>query len=350
MLVAAADDDDADDDDDGVRDRRPKYSSSEVCKAVVGKGKEIFRLPPLQRPMAWLKGVLRPRYSSKSMEGVLKEYLKDRTLKNTVKPLLVPCYDLGNARPFVFSNSAAMKSESLDFPLVGICRATSAVPGLFKPSILSSTDGRTRVLAIDGGLVMNNPAAAAITHVLHNPAEFPWVSSMADILLLSLGTGLFHRPYPLHSSRHVLRWGALQWAKPVARIVLDGLSDMVDHFLSIAFHGQHRSNYLRIQVPLPPPKHRFLSRNRNSFGYCNKIARICKTVDFADPLIVTSLIIMVVPFVTPFHCSIHCHGTSGSSSVLRSCDFSFLENLSSLEAYPMHYFFRVSACVLLYIR
>ena len=227
---------------------RPLFKSEEAWKLIAEKGKLIFRVPTLQRPFAWLRGILTPRYSTKDMEGILKKHLsrdgRELTLKDTVKPLLVPCYDLSSACAFLFSRADAMQTDSFDFALADICRATSAVPGFFKPSKLVSVNKKTLVVGIDGGLVMNNPAAAAVTHVLHNTAEFSYVKSVSDVMVLSLGTGLFDRSYP---NERVRKWGAFQWVKPVARIVLDGISDMVDHFMSMAFN-EHRSNYVRIQV------------------------------------------------------------------------------------------------------
>lgn len=227
---------------------RPLFSGEEAWKLIAEKGKRIFKIPPLKRPFAKLRGILTPRYSTKHMESILKEYLvrdgRELTLKDTLKPLLIPCYDLSSAGAFLFSRADALQTDSYDFPLTGICRATSAVPGFFKPARLFSVDSKTSVVGIDGGLVMNNPAAAAVTHVLHNTVEFSHVRSVGDMLVLSLGTGLFDRAY---THDKVKLWGAFQWAKPVARIVLDGISDMVDHFMSMAF-SEHRNNYVRLQV------------------------------------------------------------------------------------------------------
>lgn len=65
-----------------------------------------------------------------------------------------------------------------------------------------------------------------------------------DLLVLSLGTGQIDQTYMYETVRG---WGASQWVKPLAKIVLDGVADMVDHTISIAF-GEHRKHYLRIQV------------------------------------------------------------------------------------------------------
>jgi patatin-like phospholipase/acyl hydrolase len=43
--------------------------------------------------------------------------------------------------------------------------------------------GETSCVAIDGGLVMNNPTAAAITHVLQNKVEFLGFEGTKDMLV-----------------------------------------------------------------------------------------------------------------------------------------------------------------------
>lgn len=218
------------------------------------------------------------------MEAILKEHLvredgRELTLKDTLKPLLIPCYDLSTAGAHVFSRAEAMKTDSHNYRLTDICRATSAVPGFFRPAVVKSVDGKTGIVGIDGGLVMNNPAAAAVTHVLQNHVEFPHVRSVGDMLVLSLGTGLFERPY---EPEKVKRWGAFQWAKPVARIVLDGISDMVDHSMSMAF-SNHRPNYLRIQVSGIPS--RFLTEMDNPSS--SNVQQLSKIADdmLAQPCI-----------------------------------------------------------------
>ncbi|MCO5591579.1 hypothetical protein L7F22_045566 [Adiantum nelumboides] len=228
---------------------RPLFSAAEGLELLAQKGKRIFKIPPLKRPLAKLRGILTPRYSVKNMEAILKEHLgredgRDLTLKDALKPLLIPCYDLVRAGTYVFTRADALASESCNYRLIDICRATSAVPGFFRPATFSSVDRKNSIVGIDGGLVMNNPAAAAVAHALHNDVDFPHVRSLEDVLVLSLGTGLFDRSY---DAGKVRRWGAFQWAKPIARIVLDGISDMVDHSMSMAFSSD-RSNYLRLQV------------------------------------------------------------------------------------------------------
>jgi hypothetical protein len=153
---------------------------------------------------------------------------------------------VSSTAPFLFSRADALETDSFDFRLWEVCRATSAEPGLFDPVLMGSIDGQTRCLAVDGGLAMSNPAAAAITHVLHNKQEFPFVRGVEDLLVLSLGTGQILEVS--YEYEQVKNWRAKQWARPMARISGDGSADSVDQAVAMAFGQCRSSNYVRIQV------------------------------------------------------------------------------------------------------
>ncbi|GAV69981.1 Patatin domain-containing protein, partial [Cephalotus follicularis] len=182
----------------------------------------------------------------KTMKEAFVENGRSLTLKDTLKPVLIPCYDLSSAAPFLFSRADALETDGYDFRLWEVCRATSAEPGVFEPVLMRSVDGQTRCLAVDGGLAMSNPTAAAITHVLHNKQEFPFVRGVEDLLVLSLGSGqLLEVSYEYEQ---VKNWRVKDWARPMARISGDGSADSVDQAVAMAFGQCRSSNYVRIQA------------------------------------------------------------------------------------------------------
>ncbi|XP_027181848.1 probable inactive patatin-like protein 9 [Coffea eugenioides] len=217
---------------------RPLFTARDAVTFVAQNQSRLFKVKATL-------GVFhrRQRFSGRSMDMVLKEAFRREdgkvlTLKDTCKPLLVPCFDLNSSAPFVFSRAGASESPSYDFELWKVCRATSATPSLFKPFHLQSVDGKTSCLAVDGGLVMNNPAAAAVTHVLHNKRDFPSVTGVDDLLVLSLGNG---------PSSLKLRANGDCSTSSVVSIVLDGVSETVDQMLGNAFCW-NRNDYVRIQA------------------------------------------------------------------------------------------------------
>ncbi|CAA2970809.1 patatin-like protein 6 [Olea europaea var. sylvestris] len=250
---------------------RPVFHADETWKFLAAEGKKFYRSAKSNHFKAnFFKRAFNKKTgddnaatgsSTAGLEKAMKAAFKDAktgrslTLKDTLKPVLIPCYDLSSTAPFLFSRADALESDGYDFKLWEVCLATSAEPGVFDPVCMESVDGSTRCVAVDGGLAMNNPTAAAITHVLHNKQEFPFVRGVEDILVLSLGSGgqLLEGSFDYEQ---VKKWKAKDWARPLARISGDGSSELVDHAVAMAF-GQSRSdNYVRIQA------------NGSSFGRC----------------------------------------------------------------------------------
>ncbi|EAZ38676.1 hypothetical protein OsJ_23069 [Oryza sativa Japonica Group] len=159
------------------------------------------------------------------------------TLRDRVRPVLVPCYDLATRARFLFCDPDAAQSPAYDFRLRDACAATCAPSGGGAAVEASSVDGVTRITAVGSGVALGNPTAAAITHVLNNRREFPAAAGVDNLLVISIGTG----EAAGSSSRHRAR------TPVIARIAAEGASDMVDQAVAMAF-GQHRtSNYVRIQ-------------------------------------------------------------------------------------------------------
>ncbi|XP_061341358.1 probable inactive patatin-like protein 9 [Gastrolobium bilobum] len=218
---------------------RPLYTARDAVNFIVERNHELYKL----RPAGFFRR--NRRFSSRSMENVLKQVFQRKeeerrllTLKDTCKPLLIPCFDLKSSAPFVFSRADASESPSFNFELWKVCRATSATPSLFKPFHFASVDGKTSCSAVDGGLVMNNPAAAAVTHVLHNKRDFPSVNGVEDLLVMSIGNGA--QAKRVRDVRECL-------TSSVVDIALDGVSETVDQMLGNAFCW-NLTDYVRIQA------------------------------------------------------------------------------------------------------
>lgn len=242
----------------GTKDQnRPIFEADETWKFLADHGKKFYRSSKSSSSSGGkifrkvFGGGGAASASTKALEKTMKEAFLDKTgrsltLKDTLKPVLIPCYDLSSTAPFLFSRADALETDSFDFRLWEVCRATSAEPAVFEPVFMKSVDGQTRCMGVDGGLAMSNPTAAAITHVLHNKQEFPFVRGVEDILVLSLGTGqLLEGSFGYDQ---VKNWKAKDWARPLARISGDGSADLVDHAVAMAFGQSRSSNYVRIQV------------------------------------------------------------------------------------------------------
>lgn len=234
---------------------RPICTAEETWKLLAENGKSIYGKRTSSSGLRFLNRLLM-RNGSKSMtsggrSGGLEKMMKERfmvlTLKDTLKPVLIPCYDLSSSAPFLFSRADALETDSFDFSLAEVCCATSADPGLFSPVLMRSIDSKTKCVAVGGGLPMSNPTAAAITHVLHNKQEFPFVRGVEDILVLSLGTTgqVVEMRYEFDQ---VKKWKDVDWVRPMARVSSDCSAEVVDQAVAMAFGQCRSSNYVRIQV------------------------------------------------------------------------------------------------------
>ncbi|THU51538.1 hypothetical protein C4D60_Mb06t32090 [Musa balbisiana] len=81
---------------------------------------------------------------------------------------------------------------------------------------------------------MANPAAAAMTHVLHNKQEFPFVAGVEDLMVVSLAASAVAP--------------SAAGTAGLVRIAGEGVADMVDQAVAMAFGDCRRSNYVRIQA------------------------------------------------------------------------------------------------------
>ena len=165
------------------RDGGPLFTAEEALKFLVKNRRKIFP----SSPAGFFRRVLRspPAKAEKIFSKVFGEF----TLRDTLKSVLIPCYDLSSGAPFLFSRADAFEMDGYDFKMKDVCAATSADPTISGAFEMKSVDQRTKILAVDGGIAMNNPTAAAITHVLNNKQEFPLCNGVEDLLVVSLGNG-----------------------------------------------------------------------------------------------------------------------------------------------------------------
>lgn len=211
-------------------DGRPLLSASDALRFIVEN----------RRPAKG--GLLRRVFRRSKAEGerIYRKAFSDYTLKDTLKTVLIPCFDVVSNAPFVFSRADALETDGYDFSLTEVCSATWADRSAAGAFGMRSIDGRTKIVAVDGGVAMSNPTAVAITHVLNNKMEFPSCRGVEDLLVLSLGSGE-------SDSGSYSRRNLTPSARDFIKIAGDGVSDTVDQAISMAFGDSRESNYVRIQ-------------------------------------------------------------------------------------------------------
>ncbi|KAF3333680.1 patatin-like protein 3 [Carex littledalei] len=208
------------------------FARGSTGKSLYSAG-EAFTI--LSREINRHKGLFHGLFNRSGKSKTFRKMFGELTLKDAVKPLLVPCYDQATGAPFLFSRADAVENAGFNFKLRDVCEATCE-----ESAEVRSLDGRRKILAIGGGIAMGNPTAAAITHVLNNKKEFPLAEGVEDLLVVSLGSG------EAEHGREKLAGPPTQ--AEVTRIAAEGIADMVDQAVALAFGHSRATNYIRIQA------------------------------------------------------------------------------------------------------
>ncbi|MBW8060303.1 MAG: patatin [Solirubrobacterales bacterium] len=222
-------------------------------------GPTIFHRTPFQR-VATLGGLIAPKYGASALRAVVEEVFGDAKLSEALRDLVVTSYDMTNRDPYFFKRWRALESEHRDHSLVDAALATSAAPTYFPPH---EVDGRALV---DGGVFAANPVIAAIAESLKRSTDKPAQLTRDDLLVVSVGTGLYEEGF---SQSQVRRWGKLGWIMPhgedppVLGAVLGGASDGADHWAHMLLNHPRGAGppspteigrgprFFRLQVQLP---------------------------------------------------------------------------------------------------
>lgn len=167
------------------KDGAPIFSANQALQFVTEHGGKLSTNSSRCGIFGRVLGHSSSSSSSSKPRKLFKKVFGDLTLKDTLKSVLIPCYDLTTGATVLFSRADALEMDGCDFSMADVCGATVSN----KSVELKSADGRKKMSAVGGGIAMNNPTAAAITHVLNNKQEFPFCKGVEDLLVVSLGNG-----------------------------------------------------------------------------------------------------------------------------------------------------------------
>ncbi len=222
-------------------DGTPQYTAADLAKLYEREGSRIFDRP-FWHSVGALGNLVGEKYPSDGIEAVLQQYFGDARLKDALTEVLVTSYELETREPWFFARHKAREDEAAsDFPMRFVARATSAAPTYFEPEEVTTM--RPHGGLVDGGVYANNPAMCAFVEMKKLDPE------NEDILLVSLGTG--EHTDAIHYA-NAKNWGLVNWAVPILDVVFDGVSDTVDHQMSVLCKesAAHDPRYFRFQTKL----------------------------------------------------------------------------------------------------
>lgn len=212
---------------------KPKYSAEQARRLYFDHGGSIFH-QSLLRSVTTLGGLLRPIYSARKLELILKQYLGDARLHTTLTEILVTAYDMASSTPWFFKTSFAKQNRApVDDPLLTqVVRATTAAPTYFPPLMMEGH------CLVDGAVFASNPALCAYAQARNMyPDE-------KEFLIVSLGTGLQRNNWVCSE---INNWGIAGWAVPISDVMLNSSSASVNYQMHALITNK---NYVRFQVQI----------------------------------------------------------------------------------------------------
>lgn len=135
---------------------------------VRGRFAALFRRGDRDRDRSSSSCTAMGRSSSSSTAASLRQVFGESTLRDTVAPLLVPCYDLSTGAPFLFSRADAMETDSFDFHLRDVCEREAAgagkgggvAGGEAAGAVSGAGEARRQLAGAVGGEVLQGSGAA----------------------------------------------------------------------------------------------------------------------------------------------------------------------------------------------
>ncbi|KAF8654392.1 hypothetical protein HU200_061574 [Digitaria exilis] len=180
-----------------------------------------------------LRMVRGPKYDGKYLHALLRQYLGNIMLDNTLTNVVIPTFDIAFLQPTIFS-SFELKHRPLKNALLSdITIGTSAAPTFFPAHYFETKDdqGNTRAFnLVDGGLAVNNPTLLAMSQVskdiiLGDEDFFPVTPvDYGKFMVISLGCGSTRRSRGAYSAKEAAKWGIFNW------LVKDGTAPVIDMF------------------------------------------------------------------------------------------------------------------------
>lgn len=221
-------------------DGKVQYQAQDLVRLYEQEGHTIFPPTFLGGRIGLIRGA---KYPPSGIDQTLAKYFGDARLKDALKPVLVPSYDIEKQVSIFFKSARAKVAADADFPMQAVARATSAAPTYFPPAKVDTANPLAYYALVDGGVVAGNPAMCAYAEAVSMERV-----DASGVVMVSLGTGELQHPILYDQA---VTWGQLEWAQPIIDIVLQASNATVDYQLQQFLPGAgDQRRYFRFQPPL----------------------------------------------------------------------------------------------------
>jgi patatin-like phospholipase/acyl hydrolase len=220
--------------DDEFSTGNARFDTKDLVEVYKNLGEIVFTNTFWYR-VKTLWGLIGPKYKINGLEKVIEAKFQDIKLEKALTHVIICTYDLCSRQPVIFSSEHPILNK---ITMKEACMGTSSVPTYF-PSVSASIENNKFNL-IDGGIFAVNPALCAMAIAKQKQPN-------AKINVVSIGNGSSNKALKYEDTKD---WGLLDWASPMADVILDSIGDAVGFqtkYLAEASGGR----YARLQFELP---------------------------------------------------------------------------------------------------
>lgn len=224
----------------------PKYCAKDLVAFYEELGTKVFTRSIAQRIKS-IWGWMGPKYSSDVLYELLDQKFGDTELKDSIKNIMIPAYDITIDKNMFFKKNKAMGCDESNIKFKDLGVACTAAPTYFKPAQIESVCKGTSYVLIDGGISVNNPAMATAVYA----TELYGYGN--DFLILSLGTGTTYGYGKKTYDPRVNSSGFLAWVEKILPTMMHAVNDITDHEMDVVFnHMYNHTDYYRLQTIIDP--------------------------------------------------------------------------------------------------
>jgi len=162
-----------------------KYTIDEIIDKFIITMKKIFEFS-YYTYISSLNGLINSKYDDKIINQFLYEIFGDIKVKQLLKNIIIPCYDINNNKSIIFNTR-----EHGELLIRDILRGTIAAPTYFKPYEI--TINNVLMKLIDGGVIDNNTSRICLMKYYND-----------NIKIINLGTG-YTAPIKIN------KYGLINW-------------------------------------------------------------------------------------------------------------------------------------------
>ncbi len=186
---------------------RPKYSANQMIALYISLSKTAM-FSSISRKIWTIDGILGPKLSGRLLHDAYIKVSGNIPLQTLIKKVVITAYNLSETKMVLFKS---WDCSETNLSLPDVLSAATASPSFYPPVIFKDGKNGTSNTYVDGAISANNPSFFGLNE------GFVLCPNIKKYIIVHLGAGGF--PVPDLRGTNTAKWGILEWAVPLAKIL-----------------------------------------------------------------------------------------------------------------------------------